>query len=85
MIKSKNQSEEISILKKYIFARKNEKWTKEDKEKSQTFNETESTSAEDSDQKDKNDTDNDKTESKDKKKTGKKPLPAWHTKRKSHL
>ena len=74
--KVENQSEEISILKKYIFARKNEKWTKEDKEKSQTFNETESTSAEDSDQKDKNDTDNDKTESKDKKKTGKKPLPA---------
>ncbi|MCP4159859.1 MAG: IS66 family transposase [Deltaproteobacteria bacterium] len=71
-----NLTTEISILKKYIFARKNEKWTKEDKEKSQTFDEVENTDAEDSDQKDKNDSDSVKKESKDKKKTGRKPLPA---------
>lgn len=71
-----NQSVEISILKKYIFARKNEKWTKKDKEKSQAFDEAENTDGEDPDQKDKIDTQSDKKESKDKKKPGRKPLPS---------
>jgi len=74
--KVENQSEEISILKKYIFARKNEKWSTKDKEKSREFNEAENSAPADPDQKDKNNSDRDKKDSKDKKKPGRKPIPS---------
>jgi hypothetical protein len=49
--KIKDQSEEISILKRFIYAKKNEKWTKEDKTFSQAFNEAENTAEEEKEQK----------------------------------
>lgn len=67
----KNQSEEISVLRRYLYARKNEKWTEEDKVQSQTFDEAETTCQEESlavkDQ--------ESNPQKPKKKPGRKPLP----------